>query len=214
MIKHTSLGHKGGWYHFRIHKFKAESLCTNSLGSLREYLDKVFRECPNDYFWKGPRSSGLKFRLENLNLKDIKNHEICMLTKLGLDMNKDRYQTGHSRVQVFMLENDKCTIATEVPIWLTSNEEGYKFNDKEPLTGHIDILRIEDGKIWVWDYKPSANQEVFAATQIYFYALMLSKRINIPLDKFRCGYFDSNNCYMFNPVNCKLPKFKEISEFY
>lgn len=214
VIKHTSLGHKGGWYHFRIHNFKTENLCINGLASLKDYLVDVFHNCPHEYFWKGPRSSALRFKLENLNLKEIKNHELCSLTKLGLDINKDRFQTGHSKVQVFMLENDRKTIATEVPIWLTNNEEGYNFKDKDPLTGHIDILRVEDNRICVWDYKPKANEEEFASTQVYSYALMLSKRINMPLKEFRCGYFDSNTSFVFNPSMCKLPNIKRIEDFY
>ena len=101
-----------------------------------------------------------------------------------------------------MLENDENTIAIEVPLWLEANEiELYEnlFQSKNPLTGHIDLIRIEDGKIWIWDYKPSAKREKYASTQVYFYALMLSKRTGIPLDNFMCGYFDSANCYIFKP---------------
>ena len=73
------------------------------------------------------------------------------------------------------------------------------FNSDEPLTGHIDVLQIEDDKIWVWDYKPNAQLEKYATTQTFFYALMLSKRTGIPLDNFRCGYFDENVAYLFKP---------------
>lgn len=100
------------------------------------------------------------------------------------------------------MENDDKTIAIEVPIWI--NPEELKeitsiFKTKLPLTGHIDILRIEDDKIWIWDYKPNSVEEKYAATQVYFYALMLSKRANISLDKFRCGYFDNKYAYVFKP---------------
>ena len=73
------------------------------------------------------------------------------------------------------------------------------FGTTEPLTGHIDLVTIEDGKIWVWDYKPNAHKEKYADTQVYFQSLMLSKRTGIPLDKFRCGYFDWDRAYMFKP---------------
>jgi len=103
-------------------------------------------------------------------------------------------------VQVFMLENDGSTIAMEVPLWITPEEmdEGLIKID-EPLTGHIDVLRIEGGRIWIWDYKPNASLEKFASTQVFMYAYMLSKRTGIPLDSFRCGYFDSANAYIFKP---------------
>ena len=101
-----------------------------------------------------------------------------------------------------MLENDYETVAIEVPIWLNADEiPRYEelFGTTEPLTGHIDLVTIEDGKIWVWDYKPNAHKEKYADTQVYFYSLMLSKRTGIPLDKFRCGYFDWDRAYMFKP---------------
>ena len=75
----------------------------------------------------------------------------------------------------------------------------FLFDSNEPLTGHIDILRIEDEKIWIWDYKPNAFDEKYASTQIFFYAIMLSKRTNIPLENFRCGYFDDSYAFMFKP---------------
>jgi len=115
-----------------------------------------------------------------------------------------------------MLEHDNKTISVEIPIWLHNYElDNYKeiFKSTEPLTGHIDLLRIEDNKIWVWDYKPNAHKEDFATTQIYFYALMLSKRTNIPLDNFRCGYFDSNYAFTFKPEENILNKSLELNSF-
>lgn len=203
MIKQISFDH--GWYYFyRLHSSKTELLCNGCHNSLKKYLNEVFENCPNEYFHTGPRGSRLKFKLNNLNLIETKNHELSKLTSLGLKENDNRYKSAHSKVQVFMLENDGNTLAVEVPLWFEP-EEMTAFNElfgsNEPLTGHIDVLRIEDGLIWVWDYKPNASLEKFAATQVFFYALMLSKRTGIPLDKFRCGYFDSANAYMFKPEN-------------
>ena len=101
-----------------------------------------------------------------------------------------------------MIERDNKTLAIEVPIWLEQNElNGFFdiFKTEKPLTGHIDVLRVEDGKIWVLDYKPNAIKEKYAATQVFFYALMLSKRTNIPLENFRCGYFDDKDAFLFKP---------------
>ena len=178
----------------------------------------MFDECPNNYFKSGPRSSALRFAINNLDIKRAKNHEICELTKLGLKENKERYSTSHSKVGVFMLENDNKTIAVEVPLWLESNElNEFKdmFNSIEPLTGHIDILRVDHGKIWVWDYKPNAAKERYAATQVYFYVLMLSRRTGIPLDNFRGGYFDDKDVFIFKPIdNIKVSKeLKKLFDF-
>src|SRR3989338_5794331 len=216
VIRHASFDNKGGCYNYRIHAIKLSELCKDNLSPLQKYLEAVFEQCPHDYFQIGPRSSSLRFKLDNLDLKSVKNHDLCDWTKLGLERYNKRYNTAHSQVQVFMLENDSKTIAAEVPLWLKPDEvEFYQslFKTSEPLTGHTDLLRVDDNKIWVLDYKPNAYLEKFAATQVYFYALMLSKRTKIPLEKFRCGYFDMNDCYLFKPDECNLPKMKNIIDF-
>ena len=81
------------------------------------------------------------------------------------------------------------------------------------MTGHIDILRVDDDKVWIWDYKPNAHKEKFASTQVFFYALMLSKRTSIPLENFRCGYFDSSYAYLFKPEISAVRKNKVLSQF-
>ncbi|MBS3143262.1 PD-(D/E)XK nuclease family protein [Candidatus Woesearchaeota archaeon] len=201
VIKRVSLMHKGGSYQYRLHNQKLNKLSLDYPG-LIWYLNKVFEKCPDDYFLKGPRSSSLKFKLNNLNIHQIIGHEVNNLCEMGLKINGERYHTNHSKVQVFMLENDDKTVSVEVPIWIKKDElnnfNGI-FDSDEPLTGHIDILRIEDGKIWVWDYKPKAFDEKYAATQVFFYSLMLSKRSGIPLSRFRCGYFDERYAFIFKP---------------
>lgn len=214
MIKNLTLEHKGGYYSYRVHDIKAKELC-NGFSSLKNYLDDMFTKCPNEYFNSGPRSSGLRFRLNNLKIHQVSGHEINELTKQALVLNKERFNEKHPRVQVFLLENDDKTIAMEVPIWLKFKElKDFTsiFRTISPLTGHIDILRVDDNKIWVWDYKPQAYYERYAATQVYFYALMLSKRTNINLENFRCGYFDDKYAYFFKP-DLSLIETKPILEF-
>lgn len=209
MIKHTSMKH--GWYYFyRIHTSKASSLIKSNLNPLNEYLENMFNSCPHENFTIGPRSSSLSFNL-NIEKKEIKNHETCYLAEKALDI-MDNYKTNHSKVEVFMLERDNKTIAVEVPIWL-NHDELELFNDlfstKEPLSGHIDILRIEDDKIWIWDYKPKAHKEKFAHVQTLFYAIMLSKRTGIDLKHFKCGYFDETTSYIFDPCYSLLSSIKK-----
>ncbi|MDP2906306.1 MAG: PD-(D/E)XK nuclease family protein [Nanoarchaeota archaeon] len=210
VIKQTSFKH-GWYYHYRVHNIKTANL-TNSYETLRRYLYQMFESCPNEYFETGPRGSALKFKLP-LDVKQTTGHEVSVLTKYGLEVNDERYNSNHSKVQMFMLENDYKTIAVEVPIWLRPSElECFKelFKCEEPLTGHIDVLRIEGDKIWIWDYKPNAHNEEYAATQTYFYALMLSKRTGIPLEKFMCGYFDHDYAFVFKPEENILKKSKKL----
>ncbi|MBT5022654.1 hypothetical protein HOK51_11200 [Candidatus Woesearchaeota archaeon] len=210
-IRNTSMKH-GWFYHYRLNDHKIDFLCCNGFESLRTYLDQVFTNCPDHYFESGPRGSSLKFKLGIKPIR-VEGHEVSQLADVGLK--SSRYKTAHSNVQVHMLEQDGTTIGVEVPIWLQDHEiKQYKaiFDSDEPLTGHIDIVRIEDGKIWVWDFKPKADLEKYASTQIYFYALMLSKRTNISLDKFRCGYFDEYSAHIFKPEQDQLDKFLELKQ--
>lgn len=195
MIQHTVFRH-GWFYHYRVHLLKSQQLLTN-MPTLKQFLINAFSNCPHDYFQAGPRSSQLKMNIGISPIK-IEGHEISQLASVA----PKNYKTAHSNVELFLLENDPSTVAVEVPLWLMPQEIGsYEktFNTDEPLTGHVDILRIEDNKIWVWDYKPNAEKEKHAAAQVFLYALMLSKRTAIPLSFFRCGYFDENHAFVFSP---------------
>lgn len=201
IIQSVKLDHSGGIYIYRLHTLKTEKLCKDHLLNLRSYLYNVFQHCPNQYFHSGPRGSALKFRLP-VTLTPIPGHEISTLARWGLEQNKDRFKYAHPKVQTFLLENDNNTVAMEVPLWIEQHEmDDYVslFNTIQPLTGHIDVLRVEGDKVWVWDYKPKAEKEKFAATQVYFYSQMLSKRTGISLEHFRCGYFDDRYAYAFKP---------------
>ncbi|MCF7865867.1 PD-(D/E)XK nuclease family protein [Candidatus Woesearchaeota archaeon] len=205
MILKTSLKHNShGYYHYRIHSRKIDKLCKEKYLFLKEYLHDMLQHCPHEKFLDGPRSSVLKFKIGS-NLKKEQN-QVEILARIGLDSNY--YQEAHMNVQMFMLAYDEKTIAIETPIWLQPEElENYEnfFETNLPLSGHIDLVRIEeDNKIWIWDYKPNAHREKYADTQTYFYALMLSKRTKIPLENFMCGYFDDKNTYIFDPNEIKL----------
>lgn len=213
MIRRKAFKH-GWYYHYKVHNAKANSL-NNGLESLKDYLYSLFEECPDEYFQKGPRGSGLKFKLPLDPICTV-GHEVCLLARKGLEENYERYKQDHPKVQMFMLEYDNKTIAMEVPIWILPEElENFKkiFKSNIPLTGHIDILRFEDGKVWIWDYKPCSQNEKYASTQVFFYAVMLSKRAGIPLENLRCGYFDSNYAFMFKPEEVALKKNSSISDY-
>lgn len=203
-IKHTSFKH-GWFYHYRLHTKKSEKLCSNGLSSLKDFMEKMLESCPDHYFESGPRSSALRFDVSSQCMR-VDGHEVCRLAELGVGTG--RYRTAHSNVEVYMLEMDGNTIAVELPIWLHPHElDQYNalFESADPLTGHIDLVRVEDGNIWIWDYKPNAEKEKYAHCQTLFYALMLSKRTGVPLDKFRCGYFDEKTAFIFKPEIEHLP---------
>ncbi len=107
----------------------------------------------------------------------------------------------------YLLNNDPQSIACEIPVWMEAAElcdYGEVFRTEKSLTGHIALLRYEDSKIVVWDYKPKAAKETTAAIQVFLYALMLSMRTGICLRQFHCGYFDEKDCYIFAPHTARL----------
>ncbi len=216
VIKHVHLNHSGGFYLYRIHDEKLGTLCNgNGFHPLKNYLNTVFQKRPDAYFDSGPRSSSLKFTTHH-DIIEVRGHEVSTLAKYGLLENNNRFRDNHSKVQMYMLENDSATISMEVPLWIQADElEGFTelFGTIQPLTGHIDVLRIDDDKIWIWDYKPNAHKEKYASTQVYFYSLMMSKRTGIPLDKFRCGYFDDKYAFLFKPKADILHKNTRLSGF-
>lgn len=90
----------------------------------------------------------------------------------------------HDIVQKYCLENDEHTLALEVPVF-----------DAE-LSGFIDIIRLVNGKIQICDFKPKADKEKKAPTQLFHYRKLLSQHIGEPLSKFECVWFDNKNSYI------------------
>lgn len=209
MIRKKCFWH--GWkYDYGMHEPKSNALLNNGFSELKDYLSSLFLQCPDNYFKEGPRGSKLRFPMHNLGIRRHNDNEVSLLCSYGIEINAERFNTDHMKVQMFMLENDKKTIAMEVPVWLLPEETenfSHLFKGKKPLTGHIDLVRIENNKIWIWDYKPNAESEKYAATQTYFYALMLSKRTNIPIESFMCGWFDTANAFVFKPMAKSLAEF-------
>ena len=195
-----------GWgYFYRIHTERLPGLAHNGFSSLQQYLLDVSKNCHEDIFQSGPRSSALKFDL-GIETREVAGHQISKLAGVALT---NYHGTPHDKVQACALDSDPSAVGVEIPIWLKPTDlVGMPvskdildriFADGEVLTGHIDLLSIDDGKIWVWDFKPRAHKERYASTQVFFYALMLAKRSGLSLEKFRCGYFDEHKAFLFKP---------------
>jgi len=108
----------------------------------------------------------------------------------------------HPRVEEFFLINDSATVATEVPVYLTSAElRDMSLPADRPLTGHIDILQVRGKSIYIMDYKPDAANEKNAPIQLALYALCLSHRAGIPPGSIRCAHFDENDHFGFGLRN-------------
>jgi hypothetical protein len=195
MIRYTKLDHP--WpYHYYL---RQNHQGFQQFSSLKNFLESMRTKCPHEKFLEGPRSSALKIS-SGANLFEIPQHEVCSLAQQGNDWGMQG--TAHGNVQLWMIKNDPKTVGVEIPLWFDEEEIthfGLTLDKEGALSGHIDILRIEDNKIWVWDYKPKAAKEKYADTQVLLYTLMLSHRTGIPLNNFMCGYFDEKTSFVFKP---------------
>ena len=208
-VKIAQLNH-GMIYPFRISETKMTQLTEKSLYPLKAYLDHAFYNCPDELFVDGPRASKLRFSI-GLTMEERPNEEICKLTALALANKK--FESAHDIVEDTFLEKDPNTIAAEIPVWtnyfeLNGSGNGFRITeligDTKPLTGHIDLLQVKDDRINVLDFKPNASKEKWAPTQLFVYALMLSKRTGLSLQNFRCCYFDEKTSFWFDPSMVKI----------
>ena len=201
--------------HQQVYTFKYHTLKLNIAGksfpNLKNYLQNIPKKCPDEVFQSGPRCSEL--RIDIKPRKITKHNNAPKLAELAIILAKTNRER-HEKVEDFMLINDSATIAVEVPVYLYPDEmprpSGRGASDgktiaplfqevgpiSEPLSGHIDLIQVRFNRIHVLDYKPDARKtDRKAAEQVFLYALALSKRTNIPLNKFTCAYFDEKNYY-------------------
>jgi ATP-dependent exoDNAse (exonuclease V) beta subunit len=136
----------------------------------------------------------------------------------------------HEAIQRFMLANDSCTVATEVPVYIrkedvehmenalnfkiTQHEEkddkstgaitlkGSKVPQDFPplLTGHIDFIKVRNGQVHLLDYKPNAAKEK-PIEQLTWYALAMSRLTGLRLFEFKCAWFDEKDYFEFYPLH-------------
>jgi len=68
----------------------------------------------------------------------------------------------HSILQEYLVYNDTSTIAAEVPVFMYDKGIG-------KIHGHIDLVQVRYGKVWVIDYKPGSRSvdKMKTASQLY-----------------------------------------------
>lgn len=153
-------------------------------------------------------------RLQFLHIANKRKENLAnLLVSQGLLLaqgNRER----HKQIEDFMLINDSSTIATEVPVYLTSEHVRY-FHEKgfylpiteseAPITGHIDIVQVRQRYIHILDYKPNA-QKIQPISQLTIYALALASQTKLPLKLFKCAWFDENDYFEFYPLQAVYRK--------
>ena len=238
MIESYEFMHSNLPYIFKVHKAKLVLLFedekyNNSFSNLqrleqpvKEYLERIKSDkFPHHVFNQNKdareqlesrrplsRSSQTKFDVLPF-LKQSKQNAANNLAGLALHLARSNRER-HSAIQNFMLTNDSCSIAIEVPVYLTQDDIQYfkskgfvlDFNNLHtPITGHIDILQIRNGMIHILDYKPEANK-INAVNQLVIYALALASRTKLAVKDFKCAWFDENYYYEFFPLHAVYKK--------
>jgi hypothetical protein len=193
-IKVKSLEHHDFYIRYRLHTENVK----NVPASLQEYLLGIFNFIPKELFVhpENPGCSGMRVPIA-IKVQEFHNHPIIDLAIKSREHIK--FKSRHENLQQWFLLNDPQAIVAELPVWMDEKESKEHLNLCYPLTGHIDLLRYDDSKIEIWDYKPNAKREKWALTQVYFYGLLLSLRARIPIETMVCGYFDESIAYAFCP---------------
>jgi hypothetical protein len=193
-IKVKSLEHHNFYIRYRLHTDNLQ--CAPS--GLQEYLLGIFDYIPKELFIhpENPGCSGMRMPA-SVAMEECSDHPVIGFARQSRAHVK--FKSRHENLQQWFLLNDPHAIVAELPVWMDERESKNHLDLDFPLTGHIDLLRCENSKIEIWDYKPNARKEKWAATQVNFYARLLSLRANIPLGDIVCGYFDESTAFTFHP---------------
>ncbi|MHA2397430.1 MAG: hypothetical protein ACXADU_00895 [Promethearchaeota archaeon] len=97
-------------------------------------------------------------------------------------------EPGHEPILKNILIKDKSSIAIEVPIW--------KEAPNKLITGHVDLVQVEDGVVKVIDYKPEGNF-LLSLPQVAIYGYLLKSKLKI--NNLKCVSFNKNEAWEYNP---------------
>ena len=216
IIEESNLFHKQ-IYQFKYHKAKIDLILQEEFRHyrfkpLKDFLELVVAECPHQIFQEvSKRASEFKgkFNLEQVKITPKNNFAVKITNFVIQTVSNNKLR--HEILQNFMLLNDTVTIAVEVPILMNAEDlKHYQhelnfdvpiyLEDNEHITGHIDLIQIRNGSIYVLDFKPSAKKEK-PIEQLTLYALALSRLTGIRLYHFKCAWFDSKDYFEFFPLH-------------
>lgn len=193
-IKIKSLEHHGFYIRYRLHTLNMNSVPA----SLQDFLTGIFDGIPQALFThpENPGCSGMRIDTA-IEMRELSDHPVIGYAQESKTHTK--FKSRHENLQQWFLLNDPQSIVAELPVWVDETESKELLKLGFPLTGHIDLLRYDDSKVEIWDYKPHAKREKWARTQVYLYAQLLSLRANVRLNDIVCGYFDEEVAFVFDP---------------
>jgi len=215
MLKYRDFYHQNIKYSFnwnlKNHKEKLNQLNFNQeeFKKLGSYLKKVYQGLiPNNLFNRKdlPRVSQFKIRglknafLKSFSKKLIRTGKIIKFdsnTKLpnyaqkvynAFYRNQINKTPGHVPILKNILIKDFDSIAIEIPIWMTKNSIN--------ITGHIDLIQIQNNMIKIIDYKPEGNFMV-SLPQVAIYGLLIKQILQI--NCLKCISFNRYEAWEYNP---------------
>ena len=200
-------------FNWNINHHKAKLFQNNpnreEFRNLGTYFKKVYQgTIPNDLFnQKGlPRVSQFKIRglkpafMASFSKSLIREGKIKLhssgsrLPKFVNDV-FETYKTseigkkpGHEPILKNILIRDENSVAIEIPIW--------KKIRNDYITGHIDLIQIENGIVKVIDYKPEGHFLV-SLPQVATYGLFIKSMFN--LHEVKCISFNRKEAWEYNP---------------
>lgn len=108
---------------------------------------------------------------------------------------------GHERILANLIKEDKNSIASEVPVW---------HDTPEPITGHIDLIRIEDDFLHIVDYKPEGSF-MRSIPQVAYYGYLMKRNLNVK--NVLCSSFNKDSIWTYEPYEL-LERTNEIIKRY
>lgn len=215
MFIHQNIPYSFNWNKTH-HKEKYSQITANreELNKLKEHFKNVYEGLiPNNLF------NSKEFpRVSKFKIKGIKSAFIRSFSKNLIREGKIQYYDSNSKLPKYaqkvyeiyrnnnflgapghepilknILIKDRDAIAIEVPIWL---EE-----EKKVITGHIDLIEIQNSIVKVIDYKPEGNFLV-SLPQVSMYGLLIKSKLNI--EKLRCISFNKHGAWEYDPNILKI----------
>ena len=207
---HQNIPYSFNW-NKQHHKDIYSQITTNreELNKLRIHFQKIYEgEIPNNLFNSRnlPRISQFKIRgiksafIRSFSKRLIRSGKIKFYdsnSKLPQQAQKvmDIYKVnripkvpGHEPILKNILIKDKKSIAIEVPIW----DEAENWS----ITGHIDLIQVENDVVKVIDYKPE-GKFIFSLPQVAMYGLLLKSKLNIR--NLKCVSFNKKEAWEYDP---------------
>lgn len=217
---HQSIPYSFNW-NKQHHKDKFLQLTSNidELKRLKEHFKKAYEgSIPNNLFNSRDFPRVSQFKIKGIKSAFIRsfskslvrsgkiqvhgsNSKLSKYAQNVFDIYRANSFTGapgHEPILKNILIKDKDAIAIEVPIW--NNEENKK------ITGHIDLIQIENEVVKVIDYKPEGNF-LFSLPQVAMYGYLLKSKLNIKT--LRCVSFNKEGAWEYEPNILK----KDIREY-